>query len=81
MGFIVELPKCKHTFIAEQRKAKTIFEHFPNGLSIKDFRSQREERFVQCGHFSVKGVLQMRTLHFFVQKNSDFSKYMVCPHR
>jgi len=50
------------------------------GLSIKDFRSQ--------GFFPVRtffgqggsGILQMRTPHFLVQKRSNFSKFLVCPH-
>jgi len=35
-----------------------------------------EGDFVQCG----QGVLQMRTSAFLMQKTSDFSKFMMCPH-
>jgi len=49
------------------------------GLSIKDVRSQGE--FVQCGHFSDKGsFFKCERPHFLVQKSSNFSKFMVCPH-
>jgi len=47
------------------------------GPSIKDFRSQGVclvQKF--CG----QGTRQMRTSHFLVQKTSDFSKFMLCPH-
>jgi len=38
------------------------------GLFIKDIRSQGEGGFVQCGHFSDKGILQMRTSALFGAK-------------
>jgi len=39
--------------------------------------------FVQCVHFpgKGKGVFRCEGPHFLVQKSSDFSKFMVCPHR
>jgi len=48
------------------------------GPSIKDVCSQGEG-LVQCRHFVSKGFRCGRP-HFLVQKTSDFSKFMLCPH-
>jgi len=42
----------------------------------------RGRRFVQCGHFMKKGegIFRCGRPHLLMQKTSDFSKFMVCPH-
>jgi len=53
------------------------------GSSIKDVRSQGGGGFVQCGHFADKGgrgFFRCGRPHFLAQKNSNFSKFMLCPH-
>jgi len=47
-------------------------------MFIKDVRSQGGV--VQCGNFANKGILQMPVSALFGAKNTDFSKFMVCPY-
>jgi len=49
-------------------------------LSIKDIRCKREVSSADIFWTRGEGVLQMRTSTLFGVKNSDFSKFMVCPH-
>jgi len=58
---------------------------FSKGLSIKDVRSQ-EEGLSSAGNFWTrgwgrKGVLQMRMSALYGEKTSNFSKFLVCPHK
>jgi len=48
---------------------------------MKDVRNQGGGGFVQCGHFADKGkrvFFRCGCPHFFAQKPSNFSKFMVC---
>jgi len=51
----------------------------------QDLRSQEGGWFIQYWHFSDKSgdgeILQMRTSALLVQKTSDFSNFIVCPHK
>jgi len=50
-------------------------------IKVHKRRPQSGRRgFVQCGHFSDKGALQMWTSELFGAKILEFSKFMVCPH-
>jgi len=58
-------------------KVKTFFGSW--GLPRKGRPQSRG--IVNFGHFTARGVLQMRTSTLFGAKTPDISKFMVCPHR
>jgi len=54
---------------------------FDKGPSIQDVRTKEGLSSAEILLTKREGVLQMRTFALFGEKNSDFSKFMVCPHR
>jgi len=69
--------RCGRPYVLMKKKKKK-----KKNIHIRFFEiygvSARTGGLIQCGHFSDKGVLQMRTSALFCAKN--LSKFMVCPH-